>query len=59
MQDDTVAFDAQKIIEEMTREAERLQARAIREQALAASKPTEYDKYLAQEYDGQISFRTA
>lgn len=56
MQDDTVAFDAQKIIEEMTREAERLQARAIREQALAASKPTEYDKYLAQEYDGQISF---
>ena len=56
VQDDTVAFDAQKIIEEMTREAERLQARAIREQALAASKPTEYDKYLAQEYDGQISF---
>ena len=40
----------------MTREAERLQARALREQALAASKPTEYDKYLAQEYDGQISF---
>ena len=56
VQDDTVAFDAQKIIEEMTREAERLQARALREQALAASKPTEYDKYLAQEYDGQISF---
>ncbi len=56
VRDDTVAFDAQKIIEEMTREAERLQARALREQALAASKPTEYDKYLAQEYDGQISF---
>ena len=54
--DDTVVFDAQKIIEEMTREAERLQARALREQALAASKPTEYDKYLSQEYDGQISF---
>lgn len=56
VRDDTVAFDAQKIIEEMTREAERLQARALREQALAASKSTEYDKYLAQEYDGQISF---
>lgn len=56
VQDDTVAFDAQKIIEEMTREAERLQARALREQALAAERPTEYDKYLAQEYDGQISF---
>ena len=56
VRDDTAVFDAQKIIEEMTREAERLQARALREQALAASKPTEYDKYLAQEYDGQISF---
>lgn len=56
VRDDTVVFDAQKIIEEMTREAERLQARALREQALAASKSTEYDKYLAQEYDGQISF---
>ncbi len=56
VRDDTVVFDAQKIIEEMKREAERLQARALREQALAASKSTEYDKYLAQEYDGQISF---
>lgn len=56
VRDDTVVFDAQKIIEEMTREAERLQARALREQAMAASKPTEYDKYLSQEYDGQISF---
>lgn len=56
VRDDTVVFDAQKIIEEMTREAERLQAKALREQAMAASKPTEYDKYLAQEYDGQISF---
>ncbi|MDE5939181.1 MAG: hypothetical protein K2H37_08890 [Lachnospiraceae bacterium] len=56
VREDTAVFDAQKIIEEMTREAERLQARALREQALAASKPTEYDKYLAQEYDGQISF---
>ena len=56
VREDTAVFDAQKIIEEMTREAERLQARALREQALAASKPTEYDKFLAQEYDGQISF---
>ncbi len=56
VRDDTVVFDAQKIIEEMTREAERLQAKALREQAMAASKPTEYDKYLSQEYDGQISF---
>ncbi len=56
VQEDTAVFDAQKIIEEMTREAERLQARALREQALAASKPTEYDKFLSQEYDGQISF---
>ena len=56
MREDTAVFDAQKIREEMTREPERLQARALREQALAASKPTEYDKYLAQEYDGQISF---
>ncbi|HBN55620.1 MAG TPA: hypothetical protein DD414_02495 [Lachnospiraceae bacterium] len=56
VREDTVAFDAQKIIEQMTREAERLQARALREQAQAASKPTEYDKYLSQEYDGQISF---
>lgn len=56
LREDTAVFDAQKIIEEMTREAERLQARALREQALAASRPTEYDKYLAQEYDGQISF---
>lgn len=56
VREDTAVFDAQKIIEEMTREAERLQARALREQALAASKPTEYDKFLSQEYDGQISF---
>lgn len=55
VRDDTLVFDAQKIIEEMTREAERLQARAIREQAMALQKPSEYDKYLAQEYDGQIS----
>ena len=56
VREDTAVFDAQKIIEEMTREAERLQARALREQALAASRPTEYDKFLSQEYDGQISF---
>lgn len=56
VREDTVAFDAQKIIEEMTREAQRLQAKALREQAQAASKSTEYDKLLAQEYDGQISF---
>lgn len=56
VREDTAVFDAQKIIEEMTREAERLQARALREQALAVSKPTEYDKFLSQEYDGQISF---
>lgn len=56
VQDDTLVFDAQKIIEEMTREAERLQARTLREQAMAAQKPSEYDKFLAQEYDGQISF---
>lgn len=55
VRDDTLVFDAQKIIEEMTREAERLQARAIREQAMALQKPSEYDKYLAQEYDGQLS----
>lgn len=48
-------FDTQKIIEEMKREAERLQARALREQALAASKSSELDKYLSQDYDGQIS----
>lgn len=57
VREDTVIFDAQKIIEEMTREAERLQAKAIREQQLAlAAKPTEYDRFLSQEYDGQISF---
>ncbi len=56
VQDDTLVFDAQKIIEEMTREAERLQARTLREQAMAVQKPSEYDKFLAQEYDGQISF---
>lgn len=56
VREDTMVFDAQRIIEEMTREAERLQAKALREQALAASKPTEYDKFLSQEYDGQISF---
>ncbi len=57
VREDTIVFDAQKIIEEMTREAERLQAKAMREQQLAmASKPTEYDKFLSQEYDGQISF---
>lgn len=57
VREDTIVFDAQKIIEEMTREAERLQAKAMREQQLAmASRPTEYDKFLSQEYDGQISF---
>ncbi len=57
VREDTIVFDAQKIIEEMTREAERLQAKAIREQQQAmASRPTEYDKFLSQEYDGQISF---
>lgn len=55
VRDDTLVFDAQKIIEEMTREAERLQARTLREQALASQKPSEYDKFLAQEYDGQLS----
>lgn len=55
VRDDTLVFDAQKIIEEMTREAERLQARALREQAMAAQKPSEYDKFLSQEYDGQLS----
>lgn len=53
--DDTLFFDAQKIIEEMTREAERLQARTLREQAMAIQQPSEYDKFLAQEYDGQLS----
>lgn len=57
VREDTIVFDAQKIIEEMTREAERLQAKAMREQQMAlASKPTEYDRFLSQEYDGQISF---
>ena len=56
VREDTMVFDAQRIIEEMTHEAERLQAKALREQTLAASKPTEYDKFLSQEYDGQISF---
>ena len=56
VREDTMVFDAQRIIEEMTREAERLQEKALREQTLAASKPTEYDKFLSQEYDGQISF---
>lgn len=55
VRDDTLVFDAQKIIEEMTKEAERLQARALREQATAAQKPSEYDKFLSQEYDGQLS----
>ena len=55
VREDTMVFDAQRIIEEMTREAERLQAKALREQALAPPKPTEYDKFLSQEYDGQIS----
>lgn len=55
VRDDTLVFDAQKIIEEMTREAERLQARALREQAMASQKPSEYDKFLSQEYDGQLS----
>lgn len=56
VRDDTLVFDAQKIIEEMTREAERLQARALREQqAMMAQKPSEYDKFLSQEYDGQLS----
>ena len=55
VREDTLVFDAQKIIEEMTREAERLQARAIREQAMALQKPSEYDKFLSQEYDGQLS----
>ena len=55
VRDDTLVFDAQKIIEEMTKEAERLQARALREQAMAVQKPSEYDKFLSQEYDGQLS----
>ncbi len=55
VKDDTLVFDAQKIIEEMTKEAERLQARTLREQAMEAQKPSEYDKFLSQEYDGQLS----
>ena len=70
--DDSLFFDAQQIIEQMKKEAERLQQAALRAQAAnrqadqipgAATgvltplnaKPTEYDKMLSQEYDGQIS----
>lgn len=71
IQDDNLFFDAQQIIEQMKKEAERLQQAALRAQAAnqkagqipgAATgvltplntKPTEYDKILSQEYDGQI-----
>ncbi|RKI78659.1 hypothetical protein D7V83_16720 [bacterium 0.1xD8-71] len=70
--DDTLFFDAQQIIEQMKKEAERLQQAALRAQAANRqagqipgvatgvltplnAKPTEYDKILSQEYDGQIS----
>lgn len=70
--EDALFFDAQQIIEQMKKEAERLQQAALRAQAAnrqagqipgAATgvltplnaKPTEYDKILSQEYDGQIS----
>lgn len=71
--DEALFFDAQQIIEQMKKEAERLQQAALRAQAAnqkkagqipgAATgtltplntKPTEFDKMLSQEYDGQIS----
>ena len=71
-QEDSLFFDAQQIIEQMKKEAERLQQAALRAQAAQRqagqipgaatgvltplnTKPTEYDKMLSQEYDGQIS----
>ena len=70
-QEDSLFFDAQQIIEQMKREAERLQQAALRAQEASRqagqipgastgvltplnAKPTEYDKILSQEYDGQI-----
>jgi len=72
VQDDRLFFDAQQIIEQMKKEAERLQQAALQAQAAQKragqipgaatgvltplnTKPTEYDKLLSQEYDGQIS----
>ncbi len=71
--DEALFFDAQQIIEQMKKEAERLQQAALRAQAANQkktglvpgattgtltplnTKPTEFDKMLSQEYDGQIS----
>ena len=71
--DEALFFDAQQIIEQMKKEAERLQQAALRAQAASQkkaglvpgattgtltplnTKPTEFDKMLSQEYDGQIS----
>ncbi len=53
--EDTISFDAQQIVEQMKREAERtVAARGDMLTPLNVT-PSRYDNFLSQEYDGQIS----
>ncbi len=62
-QKDTAVFDAQQILEQMKKEAQRKAEEVERRRAAEAAgvltplntKPSKYDSLLSQEYDGQIS----
>ena len=62
--DDTVVFDAEKILEQLKQEAQRIVAAHDADRIPGArtgvltplnTKPSKYDNFLSQEYDGQIS----
>ena len=63
-QDDTVTFDAGKILEQLKQEAQRIAEEHAADRIPGArtgvltplnTKPSKYDNFLSQEYDGQIS----
>lgn len=63
--EDTASFDARQILEQMKQEAAKEAAKAAEENRIPGArtgvltplntKPSKYDNFLAQEYDGQIS----
>ena len=53
--EDTASFDAQQIVEQMRQEAEQTIASGNDVLTPLNAKPSQYDNFLSQEYDGQIS----
>lgn len=54
-QEDTASFDAQQIVEQMKQEAQQAIATGSDVLTPLNAKPSKYDNFLSQEYDGQIS----